>query len=59
MNDRLEIEVQTSLADSDVARKLGSRRRPYDSTPSALAAQLDRQTREVAQLVGQIGIRPE
>jgi tripartite-type tricarboxylate transporter receptor subunit TctC len=57
---RLETEVQTALRDADVVRKLENLGMvPIGSTPSALTAQLDRQTREMKQLAVQIGIHPE
>lgn len=57
---RIESEVRTALKDPDLVRKLEDVGMiPLDSTASEMAAQLDRQTREMKQLADQIGIRPE
>ncbi|AMN41509.1 Bug family tripartite tricarboxylate transporter substrate binding protein [Rhodoplanes sp. Z2-YC6860] len=57
---RLESEVRTALKDPDVVRKLEDVGMvPLGSTSFEMAAQLDRQTREMKQLAAQIGIKPE
>lgn len=57
---RLETGVRTALQDPEIVRKLEDVGLvPLGSTASAMAAQLERQAREMKHLADEIGLRPE